>query len=73
MSVRGGPNTLGPAPHLKQTDPIASQGVGDAGARGRRDGVFVRDVLVELSAVHQAERTKVLNAVAGLEDDGLNQ
>ena len=41
MSVRGGPNTLAPVPHLKQTDPIASQGVGDAGARRRRDGVFV--------------------------------
>ena len=41
MSVRGGPNTLGPASHLKQTDPIASQGVGDAGAGRRRDGVFV--------------------------------
>ena len=32
MSVRGGSNTLGPASHLKRTDPIASQGVGDAGA-----------------------------------------
>ena len=41
MSVRGGPNTLGPASHLKQTDPIASQGVGDAGAGRRRNGVFV--------------------------------
>ena len=41
MSVRGGSNTLGPAPHLKQTDPIPSQSIGDAGAGGRRDGVFV--------------------------------
>ena len=30
-----------PASHLKQTDPIASQGVGDTGAGGRRDRVFV--------------------------------
>ena len=32
-----------------------------------------RDVLVELAAIHQAERAEVLNAVAGLENNGLNQ
>ena len=41
MRVQGGPNALGPAPHLKQTDSIASQGIGDAGAGRRCDGVFV--------------------------------
>ena len=41
MGAWGGPNALGPAPHLKQTDSIASQSIGDAGAGGRRDGVFV--------------------------------
>ena len=41
MSVRGGSNTLDRRAHLKQTDPIPSQGVGDAGARRRRYGVFV--------------------------------
>ena len=39
--MRSGPNALGPASHLKQTDSIASQSIGDTGAGRRRDGVFV--------------------------------
>ena len=46
------------------------------GVLGGVEGLVVeaaRDVLVELAAVHQAERAKVLNTIAGLEHDGLNQ
>ena len=57
----------------------AGGSVGDCfdhhGVLGGVEGFVVeaaRDVLVELAAVHQAERA-VLNAITGLEHDGLNQ
>lgn len=41
MCAQSGPNALGPALHLKQTDPIASQSIGNADAGRGGNGVFV--------------------------------